>query len=134
MQPVPIHFAAFAVATIAKFAIGWLWYSPLMFMRQWKTLSGVTEETMKTGMGTAIAIWFGGSLVMAFVLAHAVFYAGAHGPAQGAAVGFFNWLGFVLVTMLDDYAAEKTPFKLVAIKSGNQLVGLIVMGMILATW
>jgi len=41
-----------------------------------------------------------GSALMAFVLVHAVHYAGANGWGQGAAVGFFNWLGFVAVATL----------------------------------
>src|SRR6185436_20094627 len=120
MQPVAIHLPAFVVAVLAKFIIGWLWFSPLLFFKPWQRLSGVTNDSMKTGMATAMAIWVGGSIVMAYVLAHAVAYANARGPAQGAVVAFFNRLGFVLVTMLDDYAAEKRPFALVAIKAGNQ--------------
>ena len=52
--------------------------------------------------------------------------------AQGAAVGFFNWLGFVFVTNLEEYGAVKYPFKLVAIKTGGYLIELLVMGAILA--
>lgn len=85
-------------------------------------------------MAKSLAIWIVGAFVMAFVLVHAVRYAGATGPAQGAAVGFFNWLGFVLVVMLEEYAATKYQFKLVAIKSGAYLVELVVMGVILASW
>ena len=56
---------------------------------------------------------------MAFVLVDAIRYAGATGPAQGAAVGFFNWLGFVFIVVLEEYAATKSAFKLVAIKGGR---------------
>jgi len=134
MQPVPMHAAPFLVAALIKIIIGWLWYSPMLFLRQWRQLSGVTDEAMKGGMAKSLAAWIIGALVMTFVLAHAVYYAGAKTAALGAAVGFLNWLGFVFVVQLDGWAADKRPVKLVAINTGNHLVGLVLMGAILAAW
>ena len=42
--------------------------------------------------------------VMAFVLLHAVHYAGATTIGTGAAVGFFNWLGFIGVVGCSGFA------------------------------
>jgi Protein of unknown function (DUF1761) len=47
MQSFPINYLALIVATLAKGVIGWLWYSPLMFLRPWMRLSGMTPELMK---------------------------------------------------------------------------------------
>jgi len=134
MQPVHINPLAFLVAVIAKFIIGSAWFSPALFLRPWQRLTGVTDEQMRGGMGKGIVIWIIGSLLMAFVLVHAVRYAGATNAPQGAAVGFFNWLGFVFVIGLEEYGAVKYPFKLVAIKTGGYLVELLVMGAIFAVW
>jgi len=134
MQPVPIHVPAFIVAVLVKFFVGWLWYSPVMFLKPWQQLSGITDEQMQGGMAKGIATWVIGAVLMTFVLAHAVFYAGASNSMQGAAVGFFNWLGFVLVVGLDDWAAAKRPTKLLAINTGSNLVALVIMGAILAVW
>ena len=73
-----------------------------------------------------------GSFVMAFVLVHAVHYAGAHGIGQGAAVGFFNWLGFVAVATLGMVTFEKRPLKLYLINNGYLVIALLIMGAILA--
>ena len=127
-------FAPFIVAVLVKFFVGWLWYSPIMFLRPWQQLSGITDEQMRGGMAKGIATWLIGAVLMTFVLAHAVFYAGAANSMQGAAVGFFNWLGFVLVVQLDDWAAAKRPTKLLAINAGSNLVALVIMGAILAVW
>ena len=77
---------------------------------------------MRGGMAKSLAIWVVGSVIIAFVLVHAIRYAGATSMAQGAAVGFFNWLGFVFIVFLEEYAAARYAFKLVAIKSGAYLV------------
>jgi hypothetical protein len=134
MQPGPIHAVPFLVAVVIKIVIGWVWYSPMLFLKQWQQLSGVTDEQMRGGMGKAMVTWIVSALVMTFVLAHAVYYAGANTAVLGAAVGFVNWLGFIFVVQLDGWAADKRPFKLVAINSGSQLVSLLIMGAILAAW
>ena len=134
MQPVPIHVGPFIVAVLVKVVVGATWYSPALFLKQWQQLSGVTDEQMKGGMAKGMITWIVGALLMTFVLAHAVYYAGAKSFGAGAAVGFFNWLGFVLVVQLDDWAAAKRPTKLLAINAGSNLVALLIMGAILGGW
>lgn len=135
MQTFPINYLALLVATIAKGVIGWLWYSPLLFLKPWMQLTGTTPEIAKqTNMALGIGLETVGNFVMAFVLVHATHYAGAHGVAQGAAVGFFNWLGFIFVVMLPSVTYDRRPLKLVLIHTSYQLVGLLVMGAIVATW
>lgn len=134
MQSFPINFLALVVATVAKGALGWLWYSPVLFLKPWMQLAGASPEGMKQGMAKALTIETVCNFVMAFVLVHAVHYAGANTAPLGAAVGFFNWAGFILTLGLTSYAYERRPLKLVAINSGYQLVGLVVMGAIVAVW
>ena len=74
------------------------------------------------------------NFIMAFVLLHAVHYAGAANAGQGVAVGFFNWLGFVATVMLMITLYEKRPAKLFWINSGFQLISLLIMGAIVAVW
>jgi len=134
MQSFPINYPALVAATVAKSVLGWLWHSPPLFLKPWMRLTGVTDAQMKAGMAKALTVEVVGNFVMAFVLVHAVHYAGAHGALQGAAVGFFNWLGFVLVVALAAAAYENRPLALVAINTGYQLVGLLAMGAIVAVW
>jgi hypothetical protein len=134
MQPVPLHAGPFIVAVLVKIVVGAVWYSPALFLREWQRLQGITDESMQGGMAKSMTTWVIGAILMTFVLAHAVYYAGAKGVGTGAAVGFFNWVGFILVVHLDDWAAAKRPFKLVVINSGANLIALVVMGAILAAW
>ena len=134
MQPVPIHAGPFLVAVLIKVIVGAVWYSPLLFLKQWQLLSGVSDETMKGGMAKGMTTWIVGAVIMTFVLYHAVFYAGAKDAVTGAVVGFMNWLGFILVVLLDDWAAAKRPFKLLAINAGGNLVALVLMGLVIGAW
>jgi len=134
VQPVQIHPLPFVIAVLVKVFVGALWYSPLLFLKPWQRLNGITDDRMKSSAAKSFATWILGAVVMTFVLAHAVYYAGAKTIALGAAVGFLNWLGFILVVQLDDWAAAKRPTQLLLINAGSNLVALLIMGAILAAW
>ena len=134
MQEFPINWWAVLVAAIVKFTIGGLWYSDLAFAPRWRSLTGCSEQAAKQGFAKALAVDFVAGLVMAFVLVHAVHYAGAATLGTGAAVGFFNWLGFIGTTTLAATLYEKKPLQLWTINNGYLLLILVVMGAILAVW
>jgi len=134
MKEIPINYWAVLVAAIAKMIVGAIWYSPPLFATPWRTLVNISEADMKASLGRAMAVDFIASLVMAFVLVHAVVYAGAATLGTGAAVGFFNWLGFVAAVTIAQVTYERRPFRLFLINNGALLISLLVMGAILAVW
>jgi hypothetical protein len=134
MQQFPINFLALAVATLAKMVLGALWYSPLLFAKPWMKLVNCTPEQLKAGMPKALLTDVIGTFIQAFVLVHAVHYAGANSIGLGAAVGFLNWLGFIAVTTLAITIYEQKPFRLFLINNGFQLLSLLIMGAIVAVW
>jgi Protein of unknown function (DUF1761) len=134
MQEISTNWLALVLTVLAKMALGAVWFSPPLFLKPWLAAAGVSEAEMKERMPKALAVDLVGAVIMAFVLVHAVKYAGAQGVAQGAAVGFLNWLGFIAVATLSGTIHEHRPFKLWLIGNGYQLVSLIVMGAILAAW
>jgi hypothetical protein len=134
MQHFTINYLALVVATIARFLFGWLWYSPLLFGKSWMALANCTPDEMKRTLPKAIPADLITSFIMAFVLVHAVHYAGATGAGQGAAVGFFNWLGFIATVTFAATLYEKRPFKLFLINNGFQLISLLFMGATVAVW
>ena len=134
MHEVPINYWALVVAALIRIALGAAWYSPIGFIERWRTAVGIDEATMKAGMLRAVAFDVVGALVMAFVLVHAVVYAEAATLGQGAAVGFFNWLGFVAVVLFSATMHEHRPIRYFMINAGYNLIALILMGAVLAVW
>jgi hypothetical protein len=122
------------LTAISRIALGAAWYSPFAFLNAWREAAGVDEAAMKAGMARAVAVDVIGALVMAFVLVHAVVYAGAATIGQGAAVGFFNWLGFIAVILIGSVMHELRPMRLFVINAGYNLVALALMGAALAVW
>jgi Protein of unknown function (DUF1761) len=134
MQHFAINYWALVIATGVKIFIGMVWYSPLLFGKQWSKLVNCAPDEMKARMPKLLAGDFVSTFIMAFVLVHAVHYAGASSASLGAAVGFFNWLGFVVVTSFALTAYEKRPWRLFLINNGFQLLSLLAMGAIAAAW
>lgn len=138
---VPINGWAVFVAAIASMAIGFVWYGPL-FGKVWIGMMGWTAADMTKakakGMTKQYVLMFIGSLVMAFVLAHALVFAQTYLQASDASsgfqVGFWNWLGFIAPVTLSSVLWEGKSWKLWILNNGYQLVTLIVMGYILAYW
>lgn len=89
----PVDWLAVVAATAASFAIGALWYSPLLFAKAWQRESGVTDEQARGGM----AVIFGGAFVLMFLAAavFAMFLGPEPGLAFGAGAGFAAGLFWV---------------------------------------
>lgn len=139
MPVIPVNWLAILVAAVISMVIGFLWYSPSLFGNQWIKLSGFTKEKMKgSTMGKIYGISFVVSLVTAFILTHALVFAGSFlgtkGVNLGLMTGFWNWLGFIMPVQLTGWLFERKPFNLFLINTGYQLASLVGMGIVLALW
>lgn len=133
---VPINYFAVLLCGISNMAIGFLWYGPL-FGKEWMSLVGFTPEKMakaKNSMSQTYAAMFISSLVMAYVLAHFVWYA-----APGSLTLFISiktalwaWIGFVGPVSMTKFlfSPERKPIKLLFIETAYHLASLIMMGVI----
>jgi hypothetical protein len=133
MQEISINWLALLAAVVAKQVIGTLWYA-VLFNRPFQAETGLTAEQTKQRMPMAIAADIAGAAVMAFVLVHAIRYAGATTPLAGAVVGLVNWLGFIVVATLSLTLYEHRSLKLFAINNAYLGLALAIMGAILAVW
>lgn len=134
MPEFSINITAIIVAVMIRMALGGFWYSPVAFGPIWRNLVGVSEAEMRATLPKALAADVVGSVIMAFVMVHAVHYAGAQTIGQGAAVGFFNWLGFVAVTTFVANVYERRPLTLFLINNVFTAIVLVIMGAIFAVW
>jgi hypothetical protein len=134
MQDISINWWAILAAVVLNFIIGGIWYSRALFIKPWLDMAGVSKQTFDSGLPKALAGDLVASLVMAFVLVHAIRYAGATGLGQGLSVTFWNWLGFVVAVLLGSVTYEHRPFRFFAINAGYRFVAMMAMGAILTLW
>ncbi len=134
MPVVDINYVAVIIAAAANMVLGAVWYSPVLFAKQWMELTGRKDMNPAEGATVGYIIAAAASLVSAYVLAHFVVYTNAKDWMGGAVTGFWVWLGFVLTSHATHYMFEGRRKQLLAINVGYTLVGLVVMGAILAYW
>jgi len=135
MEPavVDISWLAVIVAAVVKFLIGWGWYSPALFGKQWQELNKMTAADVQAGMVPALIAEAIGDLIMAYILARFVGHYG-FGFGIGILVGFMAWLGFVATVLANQIFYERKPQQLVVINGGYILVSLVIMGAIVGVW
>lgn len=129
-----VNLLALLAATVANMALGFLWYSPVLFAKQWTKLMGYTAESMKQAqkdMGTMYLLSTLSTLVTAFVLAQ-VFAWLQIGELVGAlSTCFILWLGFIAPVQFTDVLFGRKLMNLFLINTGYQLAGMLVMGAVL---
>ena len=126
MEFMSVNLWSVLVAAIATMAIGFLWYSPILFARPRMVLMGYDPDDkaklaeMQKGAGKLYGISFVASLVAAFVLSKIIFGLAINSALYGLKVGFAVWLGFVATVQLTDSLFSKKPAKLFLINTGYQ--------------
>jgi len=142
MPEIHINFAAVAVAVVANFIFGFLWYTPL-FGKAWAAEMGfdMSEKPSSAVMIKGLVIMVVGNFLMAWVFAHdlAVWNPATwgQGPSEMSAMqfagsaAFFTWLGFYVPSDLSVVAWEKKSWKLFFINTVYHLLTLVIAGMIL---
>ncbi|HEU5260136.1 MAG TPA: DUF1761 domain-containing protein [Gemmatimonadales bacterium] len=138
MPTTTVNILAVIVAAVATFILGAVWYSPVLFAKQWMQAHGYTpekvEEMRKKGMARAYAVSVLCYLAMAYVLALLASYTQATTLAQGLWLGFLAWLGFAAPLGLTANMFSDKPIAVWVIDAGYQLAHLLLMGAIVSLW
>ena len=123
------------VSAVILWLLGAVWYSPALFAKPWMALLGIDKNSAnKKTMIPGMIASFIGDLILSLVLAHIVAWSGAATLGWGVFIGVLVWIGFFVAPALPQNIYENRPFKLFAINQGYWLVGLIVVGCLLAVW
>ena len=129
-----INILAVLVAALSGFAIGAVWYGPLLG-RHWMAVSGVkASDIEKTNFTRIYGITLLMSAVAAVVLALLMQMCNATTLLEGATLGALLWVGFIVTVRVTEAMFNRTSMSLVLIDSGYRLIWAVVMGMILAVW
>jgi len=132
-----INFWPILVSAIVSFGIGALWYSPILFGKEWMALTKMNMDNMsdmKRGIGKFYVIQFVASLVMFIVLGFAISATGVIGASNGGIAGLLAWVGLILPVSLAGFMWKNEPGKLVLIETVNYLLVLAIGGAIIGAW
>ena len=127
-----LNWWAILLATVASFALGWLWYGPL-FGRAWLEALGKSVEELQPSP-TPFIISFVTALVTCVVLAAIMQGLGIANVAGGLALGLVAGIGFIATSMASDAAFCGWGTKLWGIQAGYRVVYSVIMGGIIGAW
>jgi hypothetical protein len=137
MEAFQVKILAILVAAVAAFALGALWYSPVLFAKPWMKAHGYTPdklEAMKKNTGRAYGVSFVCFLVMAAAMAILIHRLGIRSMLGGVKLGGICWLGFVATTGLTANMYSDKPLSAYVIDASYQLVYMLTIASILAIW
>ncbi len=133
-----VNALAVLVAAVLTMVLGAVWYSPVLFAKQWMAAQGHTPEALeqmkRKGMIRAYAVSFLCYLVTAYVVALFTAYMQAMSFAQGLWLGFLVWLGFAATIGLTGNIFSQKPIAAWVIDAGYQLAYLLIMAVALTLW
>lgn len=122
---------AILLAAVIRMVIGWLWYHPALFGKEWMRLAHLNEKELGAATPALLGA-FVTALVTAAVLSLFVQAMPPHTLFHGAFIGFLAWLGFVATSSFGGVLFGKMPLKLWLLHRGDDLVSYILMGGVLA--
>lgn len=130
------HFNVWAILVSGLFLwiLGATWYSPALFAKPWMAALNIVPSQEKKGLAAGMIASLVGDILLSFVLLHFILWSGASSFGGGAFVGFISWLGFFAATQLPQGIYEGRPARLFIINGGYWLVGIIIVGGLLAFW
>ncbi len=128
-----IHYLAVAIATIAGFLLGVLWYATPLFGNAWMKELGLKKEDFP-GPVVPMIVTIILTLVIAFSLEVLIIGLDIASVQGAALLGLLVGIFFLATNMLSDYLYNGWSKKLFLIQAGYRVVMLIVMAAILNLW
>ena len=133
-----LNWPAIGVAALAYFALGSIWYSPILFSKKWIAYLNldVNDPKHKKGVG----ITFGGSFILMFIQAIAIAMLAerlgirGNGWMSGLKLGAVTGACFCATAVGVNYLYEKKPLGLFLINGGYAVLGNIIAGIIICCW
>lgn len=128
-----LNFLAVLTGAIAFFAVGGLWYSPLLFSKVWQGIVGLSDDELRTRNQ---ALVFGSTFVVSLVtnVVLALFIGQDAGLGTGALAGLLAGIGLSAAPIVTTFLFEGRPVKLMLIDGGYHVCAMTIAGAIIGAW
>lgn len=133
-----VNWLAVIAGGVIYFALGALWYSPVLLGRQWQRSIGWDPEATPPEMNPmSYAIPFVAYLVMAAAIALLAVASGTDTIGEGVVLGLVAGIGLSLMHYVVDAAFDPTkpqPWTWFAISGSYNAIGLLIVAVIVSAW
>ncbi len=115
------------VAAVIEWLLGALWYG-LAFRKSWMSLTGFSETNKPKNGALGMVSSFIACLLLTYVIAYVVGWAGAVTYTGGAKLGIICWVGFIAPPMFTQHIFENRRANLFAINAAYWLLVMAIGG------
>lgn len=118
-----MNILAIVLCGVWSMLVGFVWYSPMMFEKSWRELSGISKKAIKMGQNE-MAKTFGGVLLLNFLVAFVLsyFFIVTNDVLGNIMLVALLWFAFTFVPAFTMNVFGRKSFKLTLINSGYNLV------------
>jgi Protein of unknown function (DUF1761) len=129
---VRVNFVALTIVVFVAFIASSLWYSPLLFGREFLELSGFSVVPKPSALRAICELFR--TFVLGYVIARFVSLLGIKSWKRALTFGLWLWIGFPVILLTGSILWQNAPWKLAAIHSGDWLVKLILIPVAMTLW
>ena len=129
---VRMNYFALLASVIAAFVASSVWYSPLLFGKQFMELSGVGPSA-GPNVGKIVGE-LGRNLILAYVVGRFVVLLEVVDWKGALNLGVWLWIGFPVLLLSGSVMWQNVPWMLAAIHAGDWLVKILLIAVILGVW
>jgi hypothetical protein len=127
-----VNFFALGAAAVVAFAASSLWYSPLLFGRQFIEFSGLAGSPQPSAWKALCELLR--TFVLAYVIVRLIVRLNVTDWKAALGVGLWLWVGFPVVLLTGSMLWQNVPWQLAAIHSGDWLIKLVLIPITVALW
>jgi MFS family permease len=128
------NYLAILVSAVAYFALGALWYSPVLFQKPWVANVGRTDEQLRNGSKIVFLYTFLALLVICFVTSFFTWALQTASCMAAIELGLFISLGYTTTVIAINNWYGQRGAKLTMIDAGYHVVGIVIATIIMAVW
>ncbi len=128
-----INYWAVVVAALAAFLMSSLYYSPLLLGNVWLAVDPGSAAGTTPSIGRVLGEIVR-TLVITFVVARLIALLGGSDWKGAVRLALWVWFGFSGVMWVGAIMWEKTPWQVAAIHSGDWLLKIILIAVIVGVW
>ena len=132
---VHVNLLGVIVAAISSMLIGTIYYSDSVVGKQWRALSKIDQKEFNKKMPKVMPYIFIAALLTAYIVGYFTYL--FHNYFLGSWVGagiqtsLILWLGVSATSIFIHSSLDQKPSKLIVIATGNRLLSILAMGLIL---